>query len=617
MKNKFLMVYTGLFPVLLFVFLELLNPASGAGLFSSPFSSLPSFFVSILFLAVTAAFFYGIIGSVFVSYTVVTGVWLIIYIVNFFKLSITGGVFVPTDIMVASAAMGVMEGGSISVTFWFVIRVLLILLLLVPLWFVELKVKFKPRLIAVLVSAVLLVTFFTEAVAKNIIFPSLGLYQGTISDTYRDHGIVLGFYTALIEHFTVPNVDIDSIHLLSLSANHNEITVQEDAPVNPNIIVIMSEAFIDPTVIYNLTFSRDPVPNFRRLAEEYASGRLLVPVYGGGTANTELEFISAMPHVFFGSRFYVPFENPNVYFRRDIISTLPAFFRGNGYRTVGLHTFHGDFFNRNEIYPRLGFDEFISKDQMPEAEFKGPFISDEYFTTRIINEIIRSEESGEPLFLFGISMQNHWGFDPLKYGTLDLDVLSSSDYLDERELQIINSFLQGVFDADKQLARLVEFVEESETPTIIVFFGDHLPIMGLHSDRIFESLNWLTSQDDHLWTLEDRTKVFTTPYLVWNNFDAEFDFGDLSVYLLSAFIAQASGLPLSRHFVYTLSSANYFRGLTNELYLDIYGEFHPAWENLNNLHINALKALWYINFFGRDGLTQSMANPFVGGDTIE
>ena len=607
-KTHVLLVYTGVFPLLLFLALETLNPASSAGLMRSPFANLLPFVASTLLLTLLGVFLFGIFGSVFAAYAVVTVLWLVIYTVNHFKLAITGGVFVPTDILVAGAAMAVMEDGSINITFAFVARVLIVLALLVPLFFVKLKLETVRRLILAGVVALVVVVFLNGSFAVNRVFPALGLYRGTVSDRYRDSGLILGFYSAFVEHIAPAQVDFTHLHLLTDERWSPRAEYQHIPPVvNPNVIVIMSEAFMDPTVMYNLTFSQYPIPNFRRLAEEHISGNMLVPVYGGGTANTELEFIAGTPHAFFGSRFYIPFENPSAYFSRRIYTALPWMFRAHGYRAVAVHPFYGDFFNRNAIYPFLGFELFIASEDMPDAVYKGPFISDEYFTDRIIEQILIAEEAGQPLFLYGISMQNHWGFEPMKYGTLDLDVMAGSPYLSETELQQVNSFLQGVFDADRELGRLVEFVESRDTPTIIVFFGDHLPILGLHEDRIFERLGWLTSQDDHLWELEDRVKIFSTPYLVWANYDLiAGGWGDVSTFMLSALVADASGVGMNRYFTYLLNSRRYFRGITNELYLDYYGEFHPAWYNRSTPHVLALEALWHSKIFGNDSFHHSL-----------
>jgi hypothetical protein len=495
-----------------------------------------------------------------------------------------------------------------------------------------------------MISAVSLGFVISAAVlSAGNLYAVLGLDFGNVSVRYRDNGVVLGFYSAFREYITpMERIDRGVLDVLAVNptaaptpygqgrtprptdnpihtgagqggsngAEQEVYPVSQDEPpaVIPNVIVIMSEAFADPALWYNITFSRDPIPNFRRLAAEGISGNVLVPVFAGGTANTELEFLLGMPHMFFGNRFYTPFENPGRYFGRDVDTAMPQIFRANGYRTVAVHPFTGSFYNRDRIYPLLGFDRFIAAEQMPDARRRGQFISDAYFTDVIISQIEEAEAEGEPLFLFGISMQNHWGYEPLKYGTLNTSVTAASDRLDEPEIQRTNSYLQGVFDADRQLGRLADMLAESDTPTVLVFFGDHLPIMGRRGDRIFESLGWISRHEDHSWNFDDHTKLFQTPYLVWANYDIGVsEWGDMSTFMLSAKVAAAAGVALNGYYNYVLSSSRFFRGINSLLYMDSDGGLHPATPFRNQPHVTALEMLFQAVMFDDDEFRDTLA----------
>jgi len=605
MKTKIVkIIYCAIYPLLLFIMLERLNPASSAGLFAG-FPSIRILLFSASIIFIFALVIYSISGSIFVSYITVSVILLIAYIVNYFKLAITGGVFVPSDLLLMSAAFQVAGPGVVRITARLVVGVLLVLITLVPFHFINYKAQFKNRIIALPAVSIIFVVILGGNFAVNNVFPVFGLDRGTITDRYRDNGFILGFYSDFVGPRRSPPRLFDSAFFEEIEVRE----MDETMPVNPNVIVIMSESFMDATILDNVTFSQYPLSNFRRLAAEGLSSSVVVPVFGGGTVNTEMEFLTGNPHVFLGSRFYVPAENMRSYFSREIPTALPWLFGNNGYRVVGVHPFYGDFFNRNDIYPLIGFHEFIAMEDMPDAPIWGDFISDEYFTDRVIEEIILAEEANEPLFLFGISMQNHWDFDPMKYGTLDLSVMAESPYLSEHETGILNSYLQGVFDADKQLGRLADFVASRDTPTIIVFFGDHMPILGQQSDRIFENLGFVSHQEDFNWTLEDRANMFQTPYLIWTNFDIDEDcWGSMSSFMLGAKVAQLSGITLNRYFAYLLQLGTNFRGMTNELYLALDGTFHYGWEFRTEDYIIMLEGLWYANMFANDAFHRSLAN---------
>ena len=593
-----LYAYAGVYPITLFFLLERLNPVS-----SAMGQNIGALAASVLIIFLFAVFLYSLIGNVFASYAFVTFFFVFVYIINHFKLMVTGGVFVPSDLRLAGSALAMINRDLIVIELSLILWAMLVLVLLAPLYFCKLKIGFRKRIVALPTSCVL---FAFVLFLVNV----SGMTAGRTFARYRDSGLIVGFYSEMVYRGTYEFLDIAPHEITEVfSAPLEILTVREESPnlpINPNVIVVMSEAFFDVTVLPNIVFSQNPVPNFHSLASSHMSGNLVVPTFGGGTANTEFEFLGGSPHIFFGTRWYVPFENFGRYFYDDITTTLPWMYRQNGYRTVGVHTFRGDFFNRNQIYPRIGFDLFLSADDMPNAVYRGDFIADEYFTDRIIEQIILAEEAGEPLFLFGISMQNHWPYVESRYD--EVDISSYSPYLNREELGIVDTFVQGIFDADAQLGRLIDFVESRETPTIIVFFGDHLPIMGTHEHRIFEKLGFLSIQDAWEWNLQDFQNAYMSHYLVWANFEHEQEcFGTVSAFLLGALVAEASGIQLNRYFTYLLGAATYLRVLTNELFMEAGGEMDCGFLNRQNSDVVMLESLWHHKMFGRSEFSDSLA----------
>jgi hypothetical protein len=506
-----------------------------------------------------------------------------------------------------------MEFGSMGVDLTFILNVAGVILIHVPLYFVDFKVSFLKRLPILPAVVIVAAIFLTGNFAVNKTLPLFGLHNDNyrVSSRYKDHGLAAGFYSELI------GFDSRSgSQRIAREINHFPIGINTQRTVNtginPNVIVIMSESFFDPTILPNITYSQNPAANFHRLSQDNLSGYVVVPTYGGSTANTEFEFLSGNPHVFFGHRFYMPFENPKRYFSREIPTALPFLFQKNGYKTVAVHPFNGGFYNRREIYPLIGFDERLFLEDMPGVRYKGKFVSDEYFTDKIIEQILIAEDGGEPLFLFGISMQNHWGYEPGKYGRMKLDILAESPNLNDGELSRVNVFLQGIYDADKELGRLADFIAGKNTPTMLVFFGDHMPILGRHADRVFEKLGFIKHQEDTQWDLEDRINLFRNPYLVWANYDLGYDdWQDMSVYMLSALAAEASGISLNRYYAYLLSEFENFRALTNELYMDKDGNYHHGWQYRNRPAIHAFEAVFQANMFGEDEFSRSLAELIV------
>ena len=596
-----LLVYAALFPFVLFFALERLNPTSAAGLMARPLESWGIILLSAVFIACAALALFALIGSVLWAFTAVSAFLTAAYVVNNIKLMVTGFVFVPTDLMIAGEAFTMAGEGGIIIERALVLGVILIALLHLPLIFVKWRLPFKRRLVGLFVALLAFFPVFGLDFSASRILNALDVdTSGSLTNLYMDVGFIVGFHAALIGQ-NARNLGIADAELavLDFFANARPDNGRMD-DMRPNVIVIMSEAFMDPTVIPNLEFSADPVANFRRLRKT-GGGDVVVPVFGGRTANTEFEFLTGSSMFFMGSAYYVPYNNTGLYFYRDVTTALPWLFRANGYRTVAVHPYSRYFFSRDQVYPRLGFEKFIGYEDMEDPQYKGFFVSDEFFTDQIIEQIILAEEDNTPLFLFGISMQNHWEFDPDKYDGWSQDIYATSQYLDEFDLGIVNSYLQGIFDADKQLGRLVEFIESRETPTILVFFGDHLPILGNQTESVFYRLGYVSDSRAWLWNREDVVRMYTLPFLVWSNFGEENkDWGILSTYFLAANVLAHSGINLSPYWHYILYLNEFFRALTEIHYVDIQGNFHL--QRLLALqekpYIQAMEALHQIKWFG-------------------
>lgn len=603
------MFYGIVFPVLLFLALELINPAAQYGLMQAPWQNLGIILFSALFLALLAFVLFCFLGSVVLSYAVVSLIGLAVYTTNNLKVMVAGNVFVPQDLLIAADTLDMFSLDTIIIERMLILRIFIVLIIHLPLLFVKFDIKFKRRIIATPIAAAVFFMLFVSSFSLNNILPFFGVNNpevGSLSIVYRDSGVALGFHGALIAQ-NAQNRALTPIAYTHFEENLEPNFIRLEDGVQPDVIVIMSEAFMDPTVIYNLYFSQDPAPNLRRLSQHHRSGNAVVPVFGGGTANTELEFLTGSLTFFTGPANFVPFEQTNQFFFREIQTALPWLFRDNGYRTIGVHPYYKTFWRRYHNYPLLGFDEFISKEDMPYGDIRGYFISDTYFTDRIIEQINIADEMGMPLFLYGISMENHWPYSYDRYHGLWQDVVVTSPLLDSIELGRVNSYVQGVFYADQELGRLVDFLEERGRPAMVVFFGDHLPIMGAHHDAVFERLGYITNQQVFNWTAEDRQKMFQVPYLVWTNYyTPESDWGTIGINFLGALVAQYAGLNLSRYYSFILQSFNEFRALTENHYVDIYSNFHELAGVSELAHIQAFAALQNTKWFGSDSFFLSL-----------
>ena len=320
---------------------------------------------------------------------------------------------------------------------------------------------------------------------------------------------------------------------------------------NPNIIVIMNEAFSDLAVLGDFETSEDYMPNFRSLMENYTSGHLLVSVKGGNTANTEYEFLSGDTTAFLpqGS---VVFQQ----YIHDEIPTIATYLSRLGYETIGMHPYIGSGWERNRVYPLMGFDQFLDQKAFPDADKLRNYISDKGAFDKVIR-LFEDKEEGRSQFQFLVTMQNHSGFSPKDTDNgfseevilLDAPIQSAPVVATERYLTLIKY-------SDAAFGELIDYFEENVTePTLIVMFGDHEPndyvtdviddLVG--NDKFVTASDNSVASDITQESLDDVHKHYQVPFVIWNNFGLEKDesIDQTSVNYLGAIILEEAGLPLS------------------------------------------------------------------------
>lgn len=299
----------------------------------------------------------------------------------------------------------------------------------------------------------------------------------------------------------------------------------------PDIIMVMSESFWDPTRLPNVSIAPDPIPTVRA----NASGRSFSPEFGGMTANVEFEALTGFSNAFlpYGS---IPYQQ----YVRGPMPTLANFLKQEGYATRAVHPFAGWFWNRKPVYEAFGFEHFSSEENLPPLEKRGPMASDAALTEQIIAE---AEATRDPLFLFAVSLQNHGPYEPGRYWNASHSV---STGIPEKSMQSVLSYAEGASDADKGLARLMEWAKTRERRTIIVFFGDHLPPLG----QPYIDTGYLKDMvPPKREPLEKLLQHRETPLVVWSNRDGPVkDIGTVSPAFLPSILLEQAGI---KHPYYT------------------------------------------------------------------
>ena len=114
-------------------------------------------------------------------------------------------------------------------------------------------------------------------------------------------------------------------------------------------------------------------------------------------------------------------------------------------------------------------------------------------------------------------MENH-GLYLNKFDPSEWNIDFTSDALSEEESNLLHNYCKGVSDSDAQLGRLYEYVMNRKKPTVVLWYGDHLPTLG-NDFGVYASTGTITSTTAANWTEEEKYQMFSTPYVVFSNYD--------------------------------------------------------------------------------------------------
>ncbi len=288
-----------------------------------------------------------------------------------------------------------------------------------------------------------------------------------------------------------------------LSVDEHRAELEPDEKARASLILFVSESFSDLRYVDHEA-EVDPLENFNRLRSRFPSFTMISPTFGGSTSNVEFEMLTGLTNAFLP-----PGAVPYDHYLQRATPSLPWTLRRNGYRTIAIHPYHDWFWNRKRAYPLLGFEDFISLEDFTNPEFRGPFVSDAALTEKIIQEI---EGIREPYFLHVISMQNHGVYEPGRYPSDEIAV--RGDFPEEAR-PAIQTYVTGLRDADRSLARLVEYLASRSEPVILLFCGDHLPSFGV--DQGVYKISGPASHGAAENVLGDHFKMSSVPCLLWAN----------------------------------------------------------------------------------------------------
>ena len=286
----------------------------------------------------------------------------------------------------------------------------------------------------------------------------------------------------------------------------------------PNVVVVMMESMPDLRVLGDFETSREVTPFLDEFLPSTRRGMAISSVFGGNTANSEWEFLTGNTMAFLpeGSVAYRQFV-------KNRANSLVEVMKNNGYYCAALHPYGADGWDCSRIYPMMGFDETTFID---DAEWGGTvrkYVSDDAFVDKVLATLNSREGAEQPLFLFGISMQNYDGYSESGFEADVQTVGLNGTYRD------VNQYLSLMRLTDAALEKLVEGLKQTEEPVVLLVFGDHQPSL---QTGFYEEIG-----------NPSEVQLHTVPFLIWKNYEQEAEELPLtSINYLSTLLMESAGL---------------------------------------------------------------------------
>ncbi|WP_432630053.1 LTA synthase family protein [Brotaphodocola sp.] len=537
--------------------------------------------------------FYILTRTMFVSIMLISIVSYIFAVANYFVQIFRGSPITPGDFLAAGTAKNVFLNYHYEFNWnmFLALWILVIFLIITCQNYGKRRDSLKIVMIWVIPEVILI----SNIIASTFFKPELDLWN--LNHNIEQYGIAMSFVSNVRRMHLQEPEGYFSVTSEEMMREFIE-PVGSDKGFHPNIIAIMNESFSDLSVVDPELDNEEYMSYFNSLDGNIVKGKMLVYPIGGGTANTEYEFLTGNSMSFLQGS--VPYQQ---FITRNGTYSIAQILKARGYHTIGIHPYDKTGYNRYQVYPRLGFDEFLDIDDFSNPDLvRDRYISDKTSYEKVIEEFEKNKESNQPVFIFNVTMQNHSSYDTGYFGKQVIQVPNH-----EGEFPNTEEYLTLIKESDNALPTLLNYFSSVNDPTIIVFFGDHQPMVEM---EFYESIVGKKLDD---WSMEEVQRRHIVPFFIWANYDIEseqnlfissnylsellFEKAEMNLVPYQEFLKEMrKDIPAMNGNAYLDREGNW-HALNGTGYIDPMGEWHAV--NEKNLLREEYWKLQYRNMFDK------------------
>ena len=566
--------YSLLFPVIEFVFVELLFKLFNNGVYFG--LSISALLFSLFLVYLIYALFLGITNSTFKSNVIMLFSMLFFFFINQFKIYFTGDSISATDIIMVTEAGELVEiikaellNGIIYYRRMFAILIISFIIFVKYLKQFDYKCSNKKIRFSLFGSLIIIFLLIFPLELRDKIITKVAYNDknvsksSSINDHYGAYRMIGGLYVdylATIDYSesVLNDNDLDKIYKSTKYENPKKVFKK------PNIILMLTEAFWDITKQNSIKFDKDPLKEYHDIRNNSIAINTLSPTFGGKSSNTEFELITggSLSYYRMGTLAYFKF------FQKEESNKNPTIVRelkNNGYKTyVGIAETAKTYAVDN-IYTRMSFDV---KNEWYEK--KGYTVSDEFLIGDVINTL-KEKPKGKNIFYMTVSMDSHMPFVYSRYKSFDFDIINNN--ISSSSYKMLMAYTQAARNASLQLKRMYDFIQTFDEDTIIIFLGDHLPILSSLNVNSYNDMAEFNTNNE----LKNIYSKYNTETLIISNYDIDYnDLTDMSTNLIFTTIINQMDIEISDYYKWLYTTRNSLPAVNAYVAKDIDGNLYSA-----------------------------------------
>ncbi len=543
--------------------------------------TIPLYMMNVFLYAIVIVVMFVFTNSLSVSATAAIVIGSLFNIASYVLNNLRGTPFIPTDLLALNTAVRVAGNYEFTLEWPLISAIVMSVFAIVLAWSFPIKIEYRhSRIINRCAAAGL---FGIIAIVFSIVnFSNINI---DVFDQYHannTHGTAYSFFINLCKMKLEKPEDYNEADVEAMLAS-----IKEDEPARDktNVIVIMNESYSDLSVVGDFKTNIPYNKFFNSLEKNTVRGHVLVSPFGGYTCNSEFEFLSGLSMGLLQSG-VTPYLQ---YINKKCTYFLPEYMNSLGYKTIALHPYYARCWNRETVYPLMGFDEFISIENMDDyqnpSEFESirSYLSDNTSYSALIHQF-EIKDDDERLFLFNVTMQNHGGytFEGASF-TNDVQITSMKGNYPQTE-----QYLSLLKRSDSAFELLIDYFKNYDEPTVIVMFGDHQP--GIEQE-FYEELYGKSL--DELST-DELLRRYEIPFVIWTNYKQESKNDvETSLNYLSNYVMESANLPKSKIISFQDTVKDSVPIINASVHLDADGE----WKSNDVKDSDALKSYADLEYY--------------------